>query len=126
MITGLAPSEGLIMKCLWDAKQDLTVSEFVERLKTNYGREYAANTVGTFLKILGNKGFVSRYKIKGAHQYKALITKEEYLESQSIETRMEWYEGSAYDAIASFVKSSGGIASEDVKKLKELLDEYTN
>lgn len=126
MITGLAPSEGLIMKCLWDSDQDLTVSEFVERLKTNYGREYAANTVATFLKILGNKGFVTRYKIKGAHQYKAIITKEEYLNSQSVETRMEWYGGAAYDAIASFVKTSGGIDPEDVMKLKELLDEYSN
>lgn len=126
MITGLAPSEGLIMRCLWDSKQDLTVSEFVDRLKTNYGREYAANTVATFLKILGNKGFVTRYKVKGAHQYKAIISKEEYLNSQCLETRMEWFSGSAYDAIVSFVKTSGGIDSEDVKKLKELLDEYSN
>lgn len=126
MIMGLAPSEGLIMKCLWDSKQDLTVSELVDRLKTNYGREYAVNTVGTFLKILGNKGFVSRYKIKGAHQYKALISKEDYVNSQSVERRMEWFDGSIYDSIASLVKTSGGIDQDTIERLKELLDEYSN
>lgn len=126
MIKGLAPSEGLIMKCLWESKKDLTVSEFVERLKNHYEREYSANTVGTYLKILGHKGFVSRYKIKGAHQYKALISKEEYLGSQSIQTKKEWYNGSNYDMMACFVINSGGIDPEDAKRLKELLDEYTN
>lgn len=126
MIVGLAPSEGLIMRCLWDAQADLTTSGLVERLKTNYGKEYSANTVNTFLKILGKKGFVQRYKIKGAHQYKALISKEAYLDSQNKGTCAEWYGGSAYDAIASFVKTSGGLEPEEVAKLKELLDEYTN
>lgn len=126
MIDTLAPAEGLIMTCLWDSDVDLTVAECAERLKTIYGKEYAANTVTTFLKILERKGFVHRYKIKGAHQYKVVITKEEYLDDQSRQTRNRWFGGSAYESIASFIKTSDGIDSEDIVKLKELLDEYSN
>ena len=126
MIDALAPSEGLIMTCLWDSEEELTVSECVERLKNIYEREYAANTVTTFLKILERKGFVHRYKIKGAHQYKVLISKEEYLDAQSRQTRNRWFGGSSYASIASYIKTSDGIDPEDVVKLKELLDEYSN
>lgn len=126
MIDALAPSEGLIMTCLWDSEEELTVSECVERLKTIYEREYAANTVTTFLKILERKGFVHRYKIKGAHQYKVLISKEEYLDAQSRHTRKRWFGGSPFASIASFIKTSDGIDPEDVVKLKEMLDEYSN
>lgn len=122
----LAASEGLVMKCLWDSQQDLTVSELQSRLKTQYGREYALNTVATFMTILMKKGFVTRYKTKGSHQYKPLISKQEYLDSQNEETKREWYDGSVYGMLASIVKTSGGITSEEAQKMKELLDEYTN
>lgn len=126
MGTTLAASEGLIMKCLWDSKQDLTVAELVDRLKTLYGKEYAMNSVATFMTILMKKGFVTRYKIKGSYQYQPLISKQAYLDSQTEEARNDWYDGSVYGMMASLVKTSGGITEEEAQKLKELLDEYTN
>lgn len=125
MGTTLAASEGLIMKCLWDSKQDLTVAELVDRLKTLYNKEYAMNSVATFMTILMKKGFVTRYKIKGSYQYQPLISKQEYLDGQAEETRNDWYDGSVYGMMASLVKTSNGITEEEAQKLKELLDEYT-
>ncbi len=121
----LAPSEAIIMKCLWDSKQDLTVVELVEKLREQYGKEYAVNTVSTFMTILMKKGFVTRYKTKHAHQYTPLISKEMYLNSQMNSVKEAWFEGSAYGMMASLVQMSD-ITSEEVHRLKELLDEYSN
>lgn len=126
LINTLAQSESLVMKCLWDSNQDLTVAELTERLKTIYGKEYASNTVATFVTILMKKGFIARYKIKGSYQHKPLISKQEYLDSQTEDTRKDWYDGSVYGMMASLVKTSGGITQEEALKIKELLDEYTN
>ena len=37
----------------------------------------------------------------------------------------DWFEGSVYGMMASLVQTSD-ITPEEVKRLKELLDEYTN
>lgn len=124
MVTALASSEGLIMRCLWDAQRDLTVAELVERLDTVYGKTYAVNTVSTFMTILRKKGFVSRYKIKHSYQYKPLISKEAYLKAQIGSVKEDWYAGSAYEMMAALVQTSS-ITKEDAEQLKELLDEYT-
>ena len=125
MKLSLAPSEGLIMKCLWESRQDLTVYELTERLREQYGKEYANNTVATFLTILMKKGFVSRYKKHHPHQYHPEITMEDYMEAQLEDLKDEWYDGSAFGMMASLVRTSD-ISENELKKLKEMLDEYSD
>lgn len=121
----LAASESMIMKCLWDANQDLTVVELVDRLKIQYGKEYAVNTVSTFMTILMKKGFVTRYKTKHSHQYKPLITKEEYTNGQANSMKDEWYGGSVSGVMAALFKTSN-ISEEEIKVMRAILDEYSN
>ena len=121
----LAPSEALIMKCLWESHENLTVLELTERLKNIYGKEYAVNTVATFMTILMKKGFVSRYKKKHSHQYCPLISMEDYAQCQISDVKNEWYHGSTYGMMASLMQTSD-ITSEEVKELRTLLDEYSD
>ena len=58
MITrDLSDCETLIMKIIWDAKEDVAVQELIVRLRERFGKDYARTTVVTFLKKLSDKGY---------------------------------------------------------------------
>lgn len=121
MKLSLAPAEGRVMKCIWESDEDLTVLEITERIRERYDKEYANNTVATFLKILENKGFVSRYKKHHSYQYHAEVVQEDFTDAQVQTLRDEWYGGSAYDLVAALFKVSD-MTKEDIGKWKALLD----
>lgn len=121
----LTPTEEIIMQCLWESGADLTAYEITERLRENYGRDYANNAIATYMKILLKKGCVSRYKKHHSHQYHPEMNMEEYRNAQLNGFREQWYQGSAYGLLASMVETSD-ISKDDLKKMKELLDEYTS
>lgn len=123
MKLSLAPAEGRVMKCIWESDEDLTVLEITERIRERYDKEYANNTVATFLKILENKGFVSRYKRQHSYQYHAEVAQEDFTDAQVKALRDEWYGGSAYELAAALLKVSG-IPAEQIQKWKALVEEY--
>ena len=55
---GLSACETLIMKVVWDAKEDIAVQELIVQLKEQYGKDYARTTVVTFLGKMADKGCV--------------------------------------------------------------------
>lgn len=121
----LTPTEEVLMQCLWESGQDLTVYEMTERLRDCYDREYAQNAVSTFMKTLLKKGAVSRYKKHHSHQYHPEMDMDAYREQQLKSFKRQWYQGSACSMMASLVKSSD-ISETELKKLKEMLNEYTD
>ena len=58
----LSACETLIMKVVWDAKEDIAVQELIVQLKEQYGKDYARTTVVTFLGKMADKGFVSTHR----------------------------------------------------------------
>lgn len=119
----LTPTEEVLMQCLWESGADLTVYEMTERLKYEYGKEYAQNAISTFMKTLLKKGAVSRYKKHHSHQYHSEINMDEYRERQLENFKHQWYQDSAYSMMASLVKTED-ISENELQKLKEMLDGY--
>ena len=74
----LTPCEMKVMCVIWDADEPLNVHSIIEKLK-DYGKEYKATTVYTFLDHLTKKGFVNRYK-KGSSYFSPLINKRDFLQ----------------------------------------------
>ncbi len=119
----MTPAEEVIMQCLWESGEDLTVYEITERLREHYGKDYANNAVATFMKNLLNRGLVSRYKKHHSHQWHPEINMDAYRDQKLHSFRKQWYRGSGVGMLASLVETSD-LTKEDVKKMKELLDEY--
>ena len=120
--TPLTPSQLTVMKCIWDAKEELSYQELIADLENRYGKEYQRSTVITFLRQLTDKGMVETYR-KGRKAYvRALLLKEEFQQEQARSVTNHWYEGKVSNFLSAFV-SSGGIADEDVAEIRRLLDE---
>lgn len=80
----LSPCEALIMKLIWEAPQDIPVQELIDRLRDDYGKDYARTTVVTFVGKLKDKRFVDTYRKGKAVDMVASICESQKLEDDEI------------------------------------------
>ena len=52
----LTSCETLIMKTIWDEKEDISAIDLRRKLKERYGKDYSRTTLATFLIKMSDKG----------------------------------------------------------------------
>jgi len=97
----LTKAEEQIMRIIWN-KGPLFIKEIIDELPEP---KPAYNTVGTFLKILEDKEFVSRKKFGGAFQYQSSIKKSKYTNYVMKGFVSKYFEGSVEKMLSHFVKN---------------------
>lgn len=113
--------ETLIMKIVWSAKEDISTQEISSRLKSQYNKDYARTTVGTFIQRLSEKGFVSTYR-KGKVSYvHALKSEAEYQENFIQEAEEFWFNGDAMFLFSTLCKTKK-LSKEERKGIQDILD----
>lgn len=122
MITrDLSDCETLIMKIIWDAKEDVAVQELIVRLRERFGKDYARTTVVTFLKKLSDKGYVSTYRI-GRASYAHAEKDEEHYKQQLLEDETKfWFDGKPSGLMSALCKTQK-ISQEEADKIREMLN----
>lgn len=117
--------ESLIMKIVWDSKEDISTPELTDALRVRYGKAYARTTVVTFLQRLAEKGFVETYR-KGRVAYiKPLKTEKEYTTKFLHEAKDFWFGGDASHLMAALCDTEK-LSEGEVERIKELLEDVDN
>lgn len=121
----LTASELIVMKAIWDAGEDIAKMKLQERLKDQYGRDYAMTTISTFLVNLINKGYVKNYRVGKMSYIHVLKSEEEYKENQIQRQKQFWYAGKASDLICAVFKATkkSELTKEDTARIRSMLDE---
>ena len=70
--------EKVVMKCVWDSSQDLSMQEITEMVNTQHGKNWKTQTVSTFLARLVKKDYLKMYRKGRCFYYQPLVDKEEY------------------------------------------------
>ena len=83
----LTNCEKLIMKVVWEAKEDISTPDTIEQLKVRFGKEYARTTVVTFVQRLVEKGYVTTYR-RGRVSYIRPVQSEEEYRSRMLQDTM--------------------------------------
>lgn len=109
----ISECELVAMKCVWDAGEPVTCAYVIDKLKTDYQREYAETTVYTFLKNLKTKGFIESYK-KGITYYKPKRSLDEFRSAYMKKMLDFWYDGSIADMLSTLFE----VHETDDKELK--------
>ena len=121
----MTPSETLIMKCIWDSGQELSLSEIVELVNGTYGKEWKSQTVSTFLAKLVQKQFV-RMKREGRRiTYEILVEEEEYRARQADQFVSFWNKGSVGQFLTAFFHEKKAT-KEEIEELRKVIDELDN
>ena len=117
----LSACETLIMKVVWDAKEDIAVQELIVQLKEQYGKDYARTMVVTFLGKMADKGFVSTHR-RGKNAFVHAEKNEDAYKSKLMNEETDfWFEGQT-DQLLSAVCSKRTVSKEEIQRMRDLLD----
>ncbi len=124
-VRNLSASEALIMKVIWEAGGVIPFLELLERLRTDYGKDYSRNSVATFLQRMADKGYVESQR-KGKNAYiRALKNRDEYAYQKLCHEKDMWFSGKAANLVHAMLKRND-ITKEDAAEIRSMLDELDN
>ena len=119
-LTGeLSMCESMIMKVIWDAKEDIAVQEIIKEVGARYGKHYARTTVVTFLHKMAEKGYVSTYRKGKAAYVHVEKSEQEYKKKLLREQTNFWFGGKPSKLVASLCESQE-LSRDELAKIKEL------
>ena len=118
----IASAESQVMEALW-ARSPLTAEELVSEVQ---GRQaWGAATVKTLINRLLKKGAVKSERVEGRHQYRPLIERTTWVESESQGLLDKLFDGQVAPLISHFAEHRK-LSPDDVKRLKALIDELAD
>lgn len=119
----LSDCEELIMKAVWDAREDIAIPDLIEALRINYGKDYQRTTVVTFLSRLAAKNYVETYRkgrLSYAHAIKSEDEYKQYLARRELDF---WFHGDVGSYVSALTKGKD-ISEADIEKIRGILDEF--
>ncbi len=106
-----------IMQVLWEVGEG-TVAEVQARLDD----ELAYNTVLTMLRVLEEKGHVTRTTEGKAHRYRPSVAREEAGRSALSRVTRRLFRGSPEALLVHLVRQPG-VTPEEIRRMRDLLDD---
>ena len=112
----LTKAEEQIMQIVWSLKKAF-IKDIVDEMPEP---KPAYNTIGTFLKILETKGFVSRKKLGNTFIYKSAISQKAYTRTSMNGFLSKYFEGSP-EKLFSFMVREKDLNIEQIEDLMKKL-----
>jgi len=116
MVSKITDSEFLVMRVLWEAGQELTITQIREALEKT--TDWNSSTIKTLIRRLVNKGAVEASK-KEVYYYKPLITEAEYNKCVTKDLIDRLYNGSAKNLVASLIDNKN-LTEKDIEELRSM------
>lgn len=117
----LTNCEKLIMKVVWEAKEDISTPDTIKQLKVRFGKEYARTTVVTFVQRLVEKGYVTTYRRGRVSYIRPVQSEEEYRNRMLQDTMNFWFDGDCTKMISALCSDSN-LNAEEVEKIRQIID----
>ena len=118
----LSASETLIMKVIWAAGNEISLSDLLVSLKGKNGKDYARTTILTYMVRLSDKRFVETWR-DGRYSYaRALKTEDEYRREVAERDTDLWFSGKPVGFLSA-LHSKGRLGEEEIRQIKEYLDD---
>lgn len=114
----LTKSEMQVMQILWSLPQQRGyAADIMQRFDE---KRPALTTLLTFLKILGEKGFVSSEKVGRSHVFHALVSRDDYTATYMTDAKNTFFGGSL-TSLVSFFAQREQLSDEERTELINLI-----
>lgn len=116
----LTECEELVMKTVWDAEEELSLMEIMDRVNTKYDKDWKQQTVSTFLARLVSKGYLQHNRQGRQFFYKILIPLEEYKGRITNEYIEFWNHGNADEFLCALM-SARNLRPDEIERIRKML-----
>ena len=114
----LTKSEMQVMQILWSLPEQ---RGFAADIMQGYDKPRPAlTTLLTYLKILGEKGFVTQEKVGRSHQFRAAISRDDYTATYMKDVKDTFFGGSL-TSLVSFFAQREPLSDEEREVLIQLI-----
>lgn len=118
----LTTCEELVMKTIWDASEELSLTEIMQRVNDKYHKEWKPQTVSTFLARIVDKGYLRSYRQGRVFFYQILVPLEEYRGQQAKEFVEFWYHNNADEFLRSLM-AARELRVKETARIRKLIKE---
>lgn len=120
----LGERQQMIMQCIWDAGESVTIQEITTRMKEKFGIEFSKASINTLVLMLVDRGYLTQgKKIHQAFTFKAVISKQEYRAKEIKRINESVFDGSQSALLASMLQCKD-IEKAEIAKMKSLIEMY--
>ena len=102
----LTEAETLVMKCIWNAGDEISVQGVIDQVEAIYGKAMKRTTASTFILRLRDKGYIEGRQEGRNVFYHAVVSEEDYKRSRAKDYLEFWYDGSLSKALATLCESA--------------------
>lgn len=127
MYERLSEAELMIMKIIWEFGRPVDAAEIRREMEKKYKRQWASQTMSTYLKILLQKGHLKVERVTSRiYLYEAVTDEAEY-QKQDIDYNVNmmteiWGQEGFIKNLAAALHNKD-LSREDVNELRSMLDE---
>lgn len=114
--------EKIVMKCIWDNTDDLSMQDITEMVNTQYGKNWKTQTVSTFLARLVKKEYLRMYRKGRCFYYQALVDKDEY-KDDVLKDYVKFWDGGSMSAFVCGLFGKSMLSKSDREELKKKIQE---
>ena len=120
----LTKREVMVMKCIWESEGPISAVQIQKELMETYEIWYERSTIATFLLHLREKEYIDTYKKGQVYYYTPLVSKDDYIRTQTRQYTDFWFKGSVAGYIRAYVGGEkGAISAEEIAEIKAVLKE---
>jgi len=114
--------ELLVMQAIWaHPEKELSMPEILENVKEMYQKDWAPQTVSTFLRRLVKRGFVKSTRHGRTFLYTPLISLKDFREATILDSCNFWCEGDAAKML-TYLNDAKKLTADEKRAIQELLN----
>lgn len=120
-LENLTDCEQLVMKTVWDAEDELSLMEIMQRVNDKYHKAWKPQTVSTFLARLVRKGYLRHYRQGRVFFYQILIPLEEY-KGQLTNDYVNFWNHANADEFLFALANERPLRQDEIERIQTLID----
>ena len=120
-LENLTDCEQLVMKTVWDADEELSLMEIMQRVNDKYHKEWKPQTVSTFLARLVRKGYLRHYRQGRVFFYQILVPLDEYKGQLTNDYVNFWNHDNADEFLCALAQGRP-LRQDEVERIQTMID----
>ncbi len=120
-LASLTDCEQLVMKTVWDAEEELSLMEIMQRVNDKYHKDWKPQTVSTFLARLVRKGYLRHYRQGRVFFYQILIPLDEY-KGQLTNDYVDFWNHNNADEFLCALAQGRPLRQDEIERIHTLID----